>query len=99
MEIGLVDAAAAERQRSEHMVDRRQKVVVEGGAGIGHLPDYLVRPAVASGHLVRVLPDVIAATIEVHALYPSHRSLSAKVRVFIDALGEHVRVTSSAKSH
>jgi DNA-binding transcriptional LysR family regulator len=26
----------------------------------------------------------------VHALYPSHRSLSAKVRVFIDALAEHV---------
>ena len=72
-----------------------QKVVVEGGAGIGHLPDYLVRPAVASGRLVRVLPDVIAATIEVHALYPSHRSLSAKVRVFIDALAAHMRVTAS----
>ncbi|MDR3472494.1 MAG: LysR family transcriptional regulator [Devosia sp.] len=71
-----------------------QKVVVEGGAGIGYLPDYLVRPAVASGHLVRVLPDVIAATIEVHALYPSHRSLSAKVRVFIDALAEHMRATT-----
>jgi DNA-binding transcriptional LysR family regulator len=75
-----------------------QKVVVEGGAGIGHLPDYLVRPAVASGHLIRVLPEIIAASIEIHALYPSQRSLSAKVRVFIDALTEHMRLTArSAK--
>lgn len=71
-----------------------QKVVVEGGAGIGNLPDYLVRPAVASGRLVRVLPDVVAATIEVHALYPGRRSLSAKVRVFIDALAEHMRAAN-----
>ena len=70
-----------------------QRVVVEGGAGIGHLPDYLVRPAVVSGRLVRVLPNVGAATIDVHALYPSHRSLSAKVRVFIDALAEHMQLT------
>ena len=71
-----------------------QKVVVEGGVGIGHLPDYLVRLSIASGRLIRVLPDVIAASIEVHALYPSHRSLSAKVRVFIDALAEHMRVAA-----
>jgi DNA-binding transcriptional LysR family regulator len=71
-----------------------QELVVEGGAGIGHLPDYLVRPAIAGGRLVRVLPDVAALTVEVHALYPSHRSLSPKVRVFIDALAEHMQVTA-----
>jgi DNA-binding transcriptional LysR family regulator len=28
--------------------------------------------------------------VQAHALYPSHRSLSAKVRVFIDALVQHL---------
>lgn len=61
-----------------------------GGAGIGRLPDYLAAPAVAAGDLIRLLPDLTGEKIEVHALYPSHRSLSAKVRVFIDALMEHI---------
>ncbi|WP_333836032.1 LysR family transcriptional regulator [Novosphingobium sp.] len=67
-----------------------QKVVLMGGAGIGRLPDYLAAPAVAAGDLIRLLPDLTGEKIEVHALYPSHRSLSAKVRVFIDALMEHI---------
>ena len=64
--------------------------VVAGGAGIGMLPDYLAAEAVARGRLVRVLPHLRPRTVEVHALYPSRRSLSAKVRVFIDALTAHV---------
>lgn len=46
--------------------------------------------ALASGTLVRVLADHPADSVEAHALYPSHRSLSAKVRVFIDALVAHL---------
>jgi len=45
---------------------------------------------VDSGHLVRIFPELHGETIEIHALYPSHRSLSAKVRVFIDALAQHI---------
>jgi DNA-binding transcriptional LysR family regulator len=55
-------------------------------AGIGILPDFHAAGAVASGALVRVLPDYNHRSVDVHALYPSHRSLSAKVRAFIDAL-------------
>lgn len=62
-----------------------------GGAGIGRLPDYLVADALAGGRLVRVLPQYEGDTVDAHALYPSHRSLSAKVRVFIDALVEHLK--------
>ena len=72
-----------------------QRVVVEGGAGIGYLPNYLVRGAIEAGRLVRVLPNLACASIEVHALYPSHRSLSAKVRVFIDALAAHMRAPAA----
>lgn len=67
-----------------------QKNVLMAGGGIGRIPDYLAAPAVTSGHLVRILPDLKGELIEIHALYPSHRSLSAKVRVFIDALRQHI---------
>lgn len=66
------------------------KIMLLGGAGIGWLPDFDAREALAAGTLVRLLPDHTTAGVDVHALYPSHRSLSAKVRVFIDALAEHM---------
>ncbi len=62
-----------------------------GGAGIGRLPDYLAADALARGMLVRVLPHHEGDSVDAHALYPSHRSLSAKVRVFVDALVEHLK--------
>jgi len=60
--------------------------VVLGGAGIAYLPDFLARPCAAEGRLVRLWPAAEAIDTVIHAIYPSHRSLSAKVRVFIDAL-------------
>lgn len=66
------------------------KTMLIAGAGIGRLPDFHAADALASGALVRVLPHLEADSVEAHALYPSHRSLSAKVRVFIDALVGHL---------
>jgi DNA-binding transcriptional LysR family regulator len=60
--------------------------VLLGGAGIAYLPDFLARPYVADGRLVRLWPTAEGIETVIHAIYPSHRSLSAKVRVFIDAL-------------
>ena len=70
------------------------RIMLLGGAGIGWLPDFDAVDALARGDLVRVLPDHPCDRVDVHALYPSHRSLSAKVRVFIDALAAHM--TASA---
>ena len=70
------------------------KAVLVGGAGTGRLPDFHAADAIAAGTLVRLLPDYQDDSVEVHALYPSHRSLSAKVRVFIDALAEHLTRTA-----
>lgn len=58
------------------------------GIGIGMLPDFHAADALASGALVRVLPQFSCDSVDAHALYPSHQSLSAKVRVFIDMLVE-----------
>ena len=62
------------------------RTMLLAGAGIGILPDFHAADAIGSGALVQVLPDYDHRSVDVHALYPSHRSLSAKVRVFIDAL-------------
>ena len=62
------------------------RTVLVGGAGIGWLPDFVAREAVDRGELVRLWPDWQGDNIPAYALYPSHRSLSAKVRVFLDAL-------------
>jgi DNA-binding transcriptional LysR family regulator len=66
------------------------KPMLVGGAGIGRLPDFIARDAVAMGELVRLFPETEGDSFSVHALYTSHRSLSAKVRVFIDALVEYL---------
>jgi DNA-binding transcriptional LysR family regulator len=66
------------------------QIVLAGGAGIGRLPGFLAQKAVTEGTLVRLFVDDRSDVINVHALYPSHRSLSAKVRVFIDALVVHL---------
>jgi DNA-binding transcriptional LysR family regulator len=65
------------------------KSVLIGGSGIGRLPDFHARDAVADGRLVRLFAQHQVDRVDAHALYPSHRSLSAKVRVFIDALVAH----------
>ena len=66
------------------------RTMLLGGAGIGWLPDFHAAEAIADGSLIRLLPDWSSGAVEAHALYPSHRSLSAKVRVFIDALIDHL---------
>ena len=57
-----------------------------GGAGIGQIPDYMAATSIRRGELTRIFPDFGSATVGAHALYPSHRGLSIKARVFIDAL-------------
>lgn len=71
----------------EHAIAR---MVLLGGAGVGQLPEYHAREAVANGTLVRILADHAGERVEVHALYPRHRTLSAKVRVFVEAVAAHL---------
>lgn len=59
------------------------------GLGIALLPGFLVAPDLASGRLVRVLPDARARPRDVCLLLPSTRHLSAKVRAFLDVLDRH----------
>jgi len=69
------------------------KTMLIAGLGIGFLPDFHASDAVADGRLIRLLPRWTTPSVDAHALYPSHRSLSAKVRVFVDALVAHFAVS------
>jgi DNA-binding transcriptional LysR family regulator len=60
---------------------------VIGGVGIALRSTWDIGPELASGALVRVLPDYEGSrNVAVHALYPSKQFLPAKVRLFIDYL-------------
>jgi DNA-binding transcriptional LysR family regulator len=52
--------------------------------GIGQLPLIVAAQSVAAGRLAPVLPAWRPPSMPVHAVYPSNRYLSSKVRAFID---------------
>ena len=56
------------------------------GIGLNWQPSFLIGPDVAAGRLVHLMPDYRLPDIDVLAVYPSRRHLSAKVRVMIDFL-------------
>ena len=62
-----------------------------GGLGVIWQPSFLIGADLREGRLVRVLPDYHLPDIDVLAVYPSRRHLSAKVRVMIDFLVEQFK--------
>lgn len=54
------------------------------GLGIIQLPIYSVRQDIGEGRLVLLLADTPPEPTPVHILYPRHRQLSLRLRVFID---------------
>jgi DNA-binding transcriptional LysR family regulator len=56
------------------------------GQGVIWQPTFLVGNDLRAGHLVRVLPEYRLPDIDVLALYPSRRHMSAKMRALIDFL-------------
>ena len=60
-----------------------------GGLGLVQLPNSLVREALASGSLKRVLRDCSAVGVDVHAVWPRQRQLNPRVRYVVDQLVAH----------
>jgi DNA-binding transcriptional LysR family regulator len=56
------------------------------GLGLWMCPPYIISDLLASGALVPLLTDYDRPEIEIVALYPHRRQLSAKVRLFLDML-------------
>lgn len=58
------------------------------GCGLIQLPRFHVEDDLRSGRLVEVLGDWSSPTFPLSAMYPHHRQLSPRVRVFIDWLAD-----------
>ena len=54
------------------------------GLGISQTAGFIAAPYLASGQLVRVLPEWACPPVPVHVVYPPNRHLSGKVRAFVE---------------
>lgn len=72
-------------------VDSRyaQRDAVLAGLGIGENLQMIAAPEVAAGRLVRVLAEWTRPPVPVHAVFPSQRYLTPKVRAFVDHARRH----------
>lgn len=62
--------------------------IARTGMAIALEPDFVVGDDIRAGRLVPVLPGYTPPAAPIFAVYPSRRHLSAKVRAFVDFLGE-----------
>lgn len=69
------------------------------GYGLLLATHLIAQPYVASGHLVRVLPDWMGPSLEFYVLFPSNRGLAPKVRVFVDFLAAALSRSLSGASY
>ncbi len=60
------------------------------GQGIVSLPDIVAAPALADRRLVPVLADWTTRRVDVHAVFPSHKSLSPALRAFVDLAAQRL---------
>ena len=60
------------------------RLAAVAGAGIAFQPHFIVGEDLAAGRLVQLLPEWRSAALGIHAVYPSRKHLSAKVRTFVD---------------
>jgi len=58
------------------------------GVGITVLPHYMCNEDIKKRGLLRVLPDWEVPPVDFHALYPSHRGATPKLRTFLDFIVE-----------
>ncbi|GLR00064.1 LysR family transcriptional regulator [Dyella mobilis] len=56
----------------------------EAGLGLAQFPVYRVADAMANGTLREILPATPPPSLPVTVLYPSHRQMPARLRVFVD---------------
>ena len=63
-------------------------LAASGRLGIVQVPRYRVGQQIADGALVELLPDKPPPDLPLSVLYPHHRHLSPRVRVFVDWLAE-----------
>lgn len=71
-------------------------VALGEGMGIGALPAPSALPALRNGTLVRVLPDHKLQKMTIYALYASRQYLDAKIKTWVECLGDVIPKTLAA---
>ena len=69
------------------------RAVVLAGQGIALQPIFQVGPDIKEGRLVTFLPEWSGPSFGIHAVYPSRKNLSLKVKTLIDYLAEKLAGT------
>ena len=64
------------------------RIAALSGLGLVILPTYMVGQDIRKNRLHAVLTEYVPAPLEIHAIYPHRKHLSAKVRTFVDFLHE-----------
>ncbi len=64
---------------------------VKEGAGIALQPVFAAAPLIASGQIVRVLPDYVPQVLGIHGVYSSRRQMPAALRAMLDFLVDWFR--------
>jgi DNA-binding transcriptional LysR family regulator len=64
------------------------RIAALSGLGLVILPTYMVGQDIRKNRLQAVLTEFVPAPLEIHAVYPHRKHLSAKVRTFVDFLHE-----------
>ena len=67
------------------------------GGGVTKIPTILARPEIAAGRLVEVLPDWRGPAKDLFVVFPSARSVTTRLRAFLDVLREHVEAGAAAR--
>jgi DNA-binding transcriptional LysR family regulator len=78
---GETEVAVTGRLKTDSGILRRE--AARTGAGVLLAPEFLVEDDIAAGRLVRLLPGYTAAAVPLHAVCPTPRAASPKVRSFI----------------
>ena len=64
------------------------RMAAVNGLGLVMLPRYIVGRDIEKGKLVPIMEDYAIAPLDIHAVYPHRKYLSAKVRSFVDFIQE-----------
>jgi len=92
LRLGLADAPAKTLDIAPRLrVDSRyaQRDAALAGLGIAENLEMIAAPELAAGRLVRVMPQWTRPPVPVHAVFPSQRYLTPKVRAFVDHARRH----------
>jgi DNA-binding transcriptional LysR family regulator len=61
------------------------------GRGVAVMPEWLIHDKLESGQVTALLPEYATPPLEINAVYPSGRHMSAKLRTFVDFLQQEFR--------